>query len=389
MEERKQLSVSEKNGILNELTKRGIHQDVVDLVKADLDFGLSQEQTQKYLSKKMDIRQMKVYSQCLRKGYPEEVLAVIVRDSLNGYQMQIALEFYQKGVPLETISQVTDSNSQAVHMQQALQSIWDEMQNVQESVKEEPGYAKQLIEEIKSVVSKIEIQDKRYDALNEKMKIFESTKMDEEVRQGLLNSLDEKDQMLSDQQDQINLANATIARLRNEIETLREEKRKMDMQIKNLEDAAKEHGVAGSNIPENTEKEEASKAKSETVSQHKPIPDQVQQIPYIYGLPAYYVPIQDASGNIVQRMEVEKNTKKTNGAFSYVSKLIFKKKSRQDIVKLVASGELNPAQLEQIRNAIEKGLSEAQLLELIHSKVSAEQMQGVIEIAVSINSFAE
>ena len=182
MEERKQLSVSEKNGILNELLKRGIHQDVVDLVKADLDFGLSQEQTQKYLSKKMDIRQMKVYSQCLRKGYPEEVLAVIVRDSLNGYQMQIALEFYQKGVPLETISQVMDSNSQAVHMQQTLQNIWDEMQNVQESVKEEPEYAKQLIEEIKRVVSKIEIQDKRYHALKVKMKIIESTKMDEEVR---------------------------------------------------------------------------------------------------------------------------------------------------------------------------------------------------------------
>ena len=39
MEERKQLSVSDKNGILNELTRKGYTQEVVDLVKEDLDFG--------------------------------------------------------------------------------------------------------------------------------------------------------------------------------------------------------------------------------------------------------------------------------------------------------------------------------------------------------------
>ena len=69
MEERKQLSVSDKNGILNELTRKGYTQEVVDLVKEDLDFGLSQEQTQLYLLKKLDIRQMRVQSQCIRNGY--------------------------------------------------------------------------------------------------------------------------------------------------------------------------------------------------------------------------------------------------------------------------------------------------------------------------------
>lgn len=65
MEERKQLSVSDKNGILNELTRKGYTQEVVDLVKEDLDFGISQEQTQLYLLKKLDIRQMRVQSQCM------------------------------------------------------------------------------------------------------------------------------------------------------------------------------------------------------------------------------------------------------------------------------------------------------------------------------------
>ena len=70
------------------------------------------------------------------------------------------------------------------------------------------------------------------------------------------------------------------------------------------------------------------------------------------------------------------------------SKLSFKKKSRADIVKLLASGELVPAQLCQIKSAIEKGLTESQLIELINNNVSAEKMKEIIEIAVLENSIA-
>ena len=116
-----------------------------------------------------------------------------------------------------------------------------------------------------------------------------------------------------------------------------------------------------------------------------------QPIQFVYAMPAYCnVPVMDAGGNVIQTVVVEKETKKsTNALIQIISKLLFKKKSRQDIVKLVASRELEPSQLVQIRNAIEKGLSEDQLLELIHSKASAEQMQGVIEIAISINSLVD
>ena len=69
--------------------------------------------------------------------------------------------------------------------------------------------------------------------------------------------------------------------------------------------------------------------------------------------------------------------------------LSFKKKSRADIVKLVASGDLVPAQLVQIKSAIEKGLTESQLVELINNNISAEKMKEIIEIAVLENSMAD
>lgn len=64
-------------------------------------------------------------------------------------------------------------------------------------------------------------------------------------------------------------------------------------------------------------------------------------------------------------------------------------RSRADIVRLVATGDLVPAQLVQIKSAIEKGLTESQLVELINNNISAEKMKEIIEIAVLENSMAD
>lgn len=74
---------------------------------------------------------------------------------------------------------------------------------------------------------------------------------------------------------------------------------------------------------------------------------------------------------------------------AFLQDFLFKKKSRADIVKLVVSGDLVPAQLVQIKSAIEKGLTESQLVELINNNISAEKMKEIIEIAVLENSMAD
>ena len=72
---------------------------------------------------------------------------------------------------------------------------------------------------------------------------------------------------------------------------------------------------------------------------------------------------------------------------SMFSRIFLKKK--MDIVKLLAKKDLLPEQLVQIRSAIEKGLSEKQLLVLINSKIPAEQMEEIISIAVYENKMKE
>ena len=121
----------------------------------------------------------------------------------------------------------------------------------------------------------------------------------------------------------------------------------------------------------------------------QPVLLQIDQIgtPYVSAMPAYYnMPVADANGNVMQTVPIEKEIKKsTMGVIKIISNLMFKKKSRQDIVKLVATGELIPPQLALIKTAIEKGLTENQLIELINNKVPADQMKEIIEIAVLEN----
>ena len=387
--ERRVLSVSERNGYIKKLTDMGHSKEVLDLVKDDLEFGLVNDEINLYLDKKWDLRQKKVYSMCLRDELSREVIAVIMREGLDGSQMQVALEFYQKGVSIETVASVIDKGENAKHMQKAFEAVMSNLERVKTSSGEssvvDREYVKGLVKQIEEAVAKIQFQEQRYDELNKKLKIFENAKQDEAVHNGLVKKLGETEAELSGQQDQLNRANATIARLREQIEEKKKEMEKMQNRIDTLEDKLLERASVATSekVSVKAEEEKKEPASTQTFFDEKPIAEKTYQIPVYYQLP-----VVDASGRVIQRVQVEKTIRKGNqGAFTgLLGKLGIMKKSRQDIVKLLASGDLVPAQLVQIRCAIEKGLTESQLVELINNNVSAEKMKEIIDIAVLENS---
>lgn len=387
--ERRVLSVSERNGYIKKLTDMGHSKEVLELVKDDLEFGLVNDEINLYLDKKWDLRQKKVYSMCLRDELSREVIAVIMREGLDGSQMQVALEFYQKGVPIETVASVIDKGENAKHMQKAFEAVMSNLERVKigsgESSAVDREYVQGLVKQIEEAVAKIQFQEQRYDELNKKLKIFENAKQDEAVHNGLVKKLGETEAELSGQQDQLNRANATIARLREQIEEKKKEMEKMQNRIDTLEDKLLERASVATSekVSVKAEEEKKEPASTQTFFDEKPIAEKPYQIPVYYQLP-----VVDASGRVIQRVQVEKTIRKGNqGAFTgLLGKLGIMKKSRQDIVKLLASGDLVPAQLVQIRCAIEKGLTESQLVELINNNVSAEKMKEIIDIAVLENS---
>jgi hypothetical protein len=307
--------------------------------------------------------------------------------------MSIALEFYEKGVPLDSIEAVVGQNEFPAAMKKAYEMVLEQMKETRMVVEDAPDYVKKLVDQISAMITHIEFQEKRYDALAEHLKIFESTKKDEDVRDDLVKQNAHQATVMNEQQNQIMQANSAIARYRTELEQKEKEMKKMQDKTEALEEQ----------IRIMDQRDSDSKAVSKTASTVQPervlVPEpriEMKQSTIIpqnisgYGVPIYYtVSMVDSYGRVVQTLPIERTEKKTSGITNLFSKLGIKKKSRQDIVKLVASGDLVPDQLVQLKSAIERGLTESQLVELINNNVSAEKMKEIIEIAVLENAMYE
>lgn len=358
-------------------------EEMIRLVEEDLRFGLTPKETEEYTGKKLDYSQMKVYSRCLRCGYEKEVMEVITKEGLSGEQMAVALEFYEKGVPIQTVKEVTEKTEQtAFTMKKLFANVMEKLGEAQKKPDMEETYAKELLEQIKEVVAKIEFQEKRYDALNEKLKKLQTAGQDMQVQNNLLSQLAEKDNLLEKQQNEINEARAALARLRNELDMMGKEKHILEKKMEEVKQQA-ESAKQGKNHEENeqTRRNYAEESEKRTDNRRKPEVPAAQSVPCV----EYQAALVDGNGNIIQMVSVERTTpKKDRGVLtSLFSRICFNK--RADIVKLVAEKGLESKQLVQIRNAIEKGLTKQQLMVLINHQIPAEQMEEIINIAVYEN----
>ena len=392
-ENREPLSAIAIEKKLQLLRNKHFSEDTIALVKSDYEYGLKEEEISLYLNKSYDIEQMKILSECLHKDVPKDMIDIIKNTKYSVHQMQVSLEFYEKGVPVHTIKEVMDKGEKPITMRRLYEEVLEQLNKVKKQIPEESEYVKALISQMDEVVAKINHQNERYDALNKKLSEIETSKDDEEVRERLVKENQDKDALINSQQNELNKASSTIARLRDDIEKKDKEMKRMGDRIESLED--KIISVATENKKEAESKAEPQESQSVSQADKKmvdtvAVPQNMQAV--ANGIPVYYqIPVVDGTGNVVQRLPIERSVRKSSnsGVVSLFARLSFKKKSRADIVKLVASGDLVPAQLVQIKSAIEKGLTESQLVELINNNISAEKMKEIIEIAVLENSMAD
>ena len=376
MQERTVLSGMDLKAYLGRLGQNPKYtEEILKLIEDDLRFGLTKEETEEYSSGRYDYRQMRVYSKCLRNNYSKEEKAAILKDGLSGEQMAVALEFYEKGVPMETISGVLSSaENTAYTMKRLFSQVLSKAKEAEPAGGQDMAYAKELMEQIREVLEKISWQEKRYDALNEKLKEIGTAGQDAQVQGNLIAQLSEKDKMLEKQQNELNEARVAAVKLRGEMEEMRKERKTLEEQLKKAKAAEADAAAA----PKETEK--AEKPETQAESSPSAMPESA-----LYSGIEYRAAVVDKDGSIVRFVPVERMERKDRGSVmgSVFSRLFFKKKI--DIVKLLAEKDLSPEQLVQVRNAIEKGLSEKQLLVLINSKIPAAQMEEIINIAVYEN----
>ena len=234
MQERTVLSGMDLKAYLGRLRQNPKYtEEIVKLIEDDLRFGLTKEETEEYSGGRYDYRQMCVYSRCLRNGYSKEEKAAILKEGLSGEQMAVALEFYEKGVPMDTITEVLSSaENTAYTMKRLFSQVLCKIKEAEPVNGQDAAYAKELMQQIHEVVEKISCQEKRYDALNEKLKEIGTAGQDAQVQGNLIAQLSEKDRMLEKQQNELNEARVQIAKLHGEMEEIRKERKALEEQVK-------------------------------------------------------------------------------------------------------------------------------------------------------------
>ena len=95
----------------------------MELVKNDLEYGLSQEEIESYLMEPGE-EAMKFYSQCLRDGMSETMLHGLTKNGLTITQKNVLYDFWEKGVPEEIICQVADEKEKAHVMKKKLDEVF-------------------------------------------------------------------------------------------------------------------------------------------------------------------------------------------------------------------------------------------------------------------------
>lgn len=356
-----------------------ITEEMLRLVEEDLRFGLTPKETEEYTGKKLDYAQMKAYSRCLRSGCGREAVEVITKEGLSGEQMALALEFYEKGMPLAMVAEITGKTDQtAFAMKKLFSNVMEKLEKAGKSADAEAAYAGEVLEQIRRVVEKIDFQEKRYDALNERLKELHTAGQDAEERNRLLSQLAEKDRLLEKQQDEINSARAESAKLRSRLDEMGMEKLCLEKRIREMEQQLEKNSrqpeaCGCSKMPEgfperawqDTDNGKARKFSAEQTNSSIECRN------------------DGAAGN-ERPAAVRAADRKHKGILhSLFSGSRMNKKA--DIIKMVAEKGLEPDQLVQIRKGIEKGLTRQQLMVLVSHPAPAAQMEEIINIAVYEN----
>lgn len=393
-ENRKQLSEHDISEAMAQLRRTGKYNDeVLKLVQADLEYGLSRDEVDIYLMRKLPIEVKCKLSEALHEGCGVELVTVFADAGINIHQIETAINYYNVGVPLEAIKSVIAQDMNAHGMKEAYKKILAQMKAMQGTSEEDLAkvdktYVDSLFEEMQKIVYQIGYDEKRFDELNAKIKEIAGGKASDKELEELYQKMADKDAIISNQQDNINQANSALARLRRESDEKEEEKKKMQETIGKLNSQLAEKDEQIAALKEQRKEpvvQQGEKDIEATPPGTVPLKDASGNV--VYGIPVHYAIAYKAEGAKEPEVTVIERTERKNVGFgSMLAKLSFKKKSRQDIVKLVASGNLTPEQLQQIRIGMEKKLTENQLLNLINNNVPADQMKEIIEIAVLENS---
>ncbi len=130
------LSAEEIEQIVDQLEKEKYNKLTIDLVREDLEFGLSKKQIEMYKSKKLRYEQRREISNAMRQGVPDDVVAKFSGGKYTEQQISIFTGEYVEGFRVDKLFEIMDSTQSGYDMKEACRKVKEKLSNTKERVEE-------------------------------------------------------------------------------------------------------------------------------------------------------------------------------------------------------------------------------------------------------------
>lgn len=421
------MSAAEISDYVDIILTKSQNRQLAELVRADLESGLSREDTELYsLRRGITFPQMKLVSEALHKGADGRMLLdKFFREQADYGRLAVALKFWDSGIPADRLAEGISKCATAHDLKTFYEKTLEELQEMQ-TLKEDVFGSEtgddtaasdkmQRLEELASSavrrMEELREQFTRYESLSEVLDAAISDAnaglraeelayrlCDLEAENSRLEAENASNQaVMEDQQEKINDSLRAAADYRHRIEELQEENRRLaEDQLEKSPDEQPNHGeqnfgeqnrkeqTPGKQIPDSGRSRYTEPDKrTDTEDRKEAYPhmeEKAEEIPV-----SCTVTYRGRDGK-VQAAQLEPMQRNERGRTSILAAFLFRRKSKRDIMRLVADGRFSPEQLEQVQMALEAGLTEEQMQLLVNPELSIGQMQGLIRIGACQNS---
>jgi hypothetical protein len=441
MMENKKLSAEEIEEIIAQLEKEMYNKLMIDLVREDLEFGLSKEQIDLYKSKKRHYEQRREISNAMRQGVPDELVARFSGGRYTEQQLSIFTTEYMEGFSVEKLFEIMDSTQSGYDMKEACAKVKEKLSNTREKEEEQPEVKTEPVAEDKPesppkqepAEPGVSSQD-FMETMKMMMETFSNTvqkqfermdKRDEELRQSSLNKDAEKslndtivrlEGELANSRKDLSAAAGVVSEREREIRRLKNDLEDRDKSIK---DSLSEKEAEIKKLREEMEQMkagESSRYSENTVAGTTSVPafgngNSNASAATASGNSDVFSNVSAATGNAMSQqvmgsagtdkayngnysttmvmpdgrqipIQVERMERKSSGLAALMSKLLPKGPAKTLLTRMI-EGRYSGAQLSEVVYAYDKKLDEAEVQELLDANLPPEEMHGIIDVVAA------
>lgn len=389
---------------------QGFSKEMIELARNDMaEYGMPFKQVSIYMDVKLSAGQAEQLSQALRNDVNEDFVRHLAEGGYSAEQIKTILRFTSE-VPVDVIEKNVTSDMKAHAISKALQAVKDSLAEAKQVVPEENEKVKEVIDSISEQLSALSQNAELIEKVSKKLDEMPKTEsVDEEsIRKEYEEKLEQKEAELSTQQDQLNKLMKTKAELTRKLEQMQEENQSVSKLRESMDQEMDEYRKQKNQILDERDdalresrnlrkemeemkrtigelekqiKERDSRELERTVPVNEGIAEEKKKT---LGWQAGYqavVPNRYGGTQIVQIEHIRK--KGPEHLLALAGKKCFRSKAKYNLIQQMKEADLSKSQMEQIQVAIESGLTDTEVSDIINSGFDVEEMAQAIQILLA------